>query len=588
MARAAGLALYRGRETVMRARLGIAAVLLTAWASSGLADDGSDTALSLEYRRVRPGGEAVELRLDASGQVTGKVRSVRGPDSVALESWLPPDPWLVRALESGGFWKAEAGTVAEPGARLSVQRGAEAREIFLREEDLAKGGPLAESFGVCEVLCGAGPLLAEAWLDRARVLEAEGKWEEAVAACRSGLERLPRSFPVRGPDSIIALELSLPNQRFQEGAPLARALLEGEIGLVRSVLQRGELARFFPDRFLWPDEARTSWPWDWNAPAAGAEPERLAPRDEPNRGLRYARAAAWRKPDDAGAAVDWTVALGLGTPLGVQSISGTGDGRIEFACAEVAEDVSLQERIEKHLRARGVTILRAVQVRRGCVHHTDVLARKGTRLERWVAAQSGKEIALARLDLDRAAYAGCADDVARALGSLEPCPSGSSACAERLREVACAADRSLRVLIPEGWTDQPVPGAPLRATWLDLAPPGDAPEFRLVLRAHGNLAGFDWLGLWQGLRHPGRAEVRGSGVPQHTDIVLARVLSAGCGWAEVKRSELAFGDETLPVLWFTIFSTERIVAGALVCRSADAALVSCGRMLLERLAAGLE
>ncbi len=565
----------------------VCAFVLALW-GAGVVTPAQEPGFLLEYRRVRPSGEEIELAVDAAGVVTGSVRPVgaAGPgEKQVLDVILPLDPALPRLLRAAGFWEGTpAAATAGSTVRIHVQEGTEVRTVAGSDADLAAGSPLAGWAGACEVLTGAALALARGWRARGEALEKAGQGEAAAEAYVEGIARVPRVFSVRGPNPRTQVEHFRKNSPPGELASHIRYVFESEIGLVAQTLERGEQARCAPEERLWPDDGHPGWPWDEKAIPSDWEIERLSPREEPTPGPRDARPNAGDSPAEGGK-TDWSAVAGLGAPLGTLTVGSAPAGtavEFEFAWGESAGDPGWSERLERHVAQSGARRVRTLQYRRPTRRLIDVLARRGGDLERWVVVQSGKNVALVRATGRLAAMRAAAPDLVRVLASLEPQPPGAHCAAEARRETALVADRSVRFELPADWTEQPAPGAPRKSAFVDARPPDADASLRLALRVVGEPLLFNPGAFWKSVVRPG-PDAACAGLPQ-TSESIARVRSLGCGWADLTLVRVPFGAEVLPVITFALAGPERVVAGAVVCGRDDPALIARARALAEQIA----
>jgi hypothetical protein len=338
-----------------------------------------------------------------------------------------------------------------------------------------------------------------------------------------------------------------------------------------------EAARFAPDARLWPAHGGSPWPWNWKKklPREFVE-ERLRTTEGSRPGIRYVRPAGWRSPapGETGGGLerilDGAVCLGWQP---IDEIGLGGRGEIELGFAQVPCNESVQPRFERELERLGARVVRAAQYRRPAVRVTDVLARDGGGVRRWVAVQSGWGVALLRLSMeDVESYRAIARTLARTIASLEPCPLGHRASAVDVDPGA--GDASHEFELPRAWTAD---GA--EAEVQDFLSASSAPPWRLCLRP--GLRSRDGDAAWTTLGHPiaGR-EVTAAG-PGHDTRTLARILTLGAGWAEIRMSRVRFAGGELPVYWCDLERGERSCFVALVCAGDDEAALAEGRAQIE-------
>lgn len=569
--------------------------------------------ITFEYQRVYATGEETSFRLEESGRITGSVRTITDPagaERTACGGWLTSDR-VRRHFGDAALWSAAAPGVlpqGKAGVRISATRqaggaGGPALQLACEEKDV----PSAVEAGLpaLEVLSGAGALLAEAWYRKGVDHERSGRWSEAAVAYRRGLERVPAlgRYCNEGAETVAAAHSAA--GRHPEAAAAWKEELERRIALARETVRGETLARCFPDGPLWPKVGRPAWPWDWAQPDSGWQETRLTRNGAPTIGLRYARPPSWPRPVDVAPTDEAARVVAGAEALGVQALPAAGGtspaaGRLELVVAEVAADLSLQARIEESLEARKATALWSKQYRRRSLHVTDVLALAGESAERWFAVQSGAHVVVARASWDPRASATLAGPLARLLASLEPlpaAPASAPATVEPMQSVLATGMGGLHFPVPAGWVEEK-PAEPVRGVFFrEYLPPGAAPRFRLAVRAYGKVEGDApnrYQPIWTSLPHPTRKDVMaGSG---DAGAVFAQVMSA-VGLARLQSGTFDFGGEVLPV--YTLFlgygdqhegggASWGMLEIALVCPAGDPAALAAGRVLIEKIAGGLQ
>lgn len=542
-----------------------------------------DRAFLLEYRRVHATGEVVTFKLEANGRATGTVRRPAAPGAAAeapFEAWLAPEPSLRDRFDRASFWHVagdEALGETTPGVRIVARLGSESHALSITESGLTARPELLACCDACEVLAGAGPVLAEGWRATGAACAAGGRWEAAIKAYRTGIERVPRVVATRAPTPGEMARLAEGGGKLEEAARLWGDALREEIELACTTLRQAELARFVPDLASWPEDWRPKWPWDWRKlPKEWVE---CVPAAAVGTTLRYAQPEAWAKMRP--------VAPGAGPGLlkgsdriAYQPIQGRTEESapaIELGTWQLKEDVSVQAEIERALAGEKAVIVRAAQYRRGALHHTDVVARAGDRAIRWMATQTEDRVALLRFAADVVTYRAVAEPLARLGAGLEPVPAGVRATVEAERRVTLSGDGGLGFDVPKDWREHRATDAPASMTAWDFGPPGDAPALRLSVPYQRDVKGFNWGSVWPTLSHPARKEAKPpAGAPTATEVV-SNVRSEQAGWVEVRRSPMHFEGGDLPVYWFYRFKGDTVLVVLVVCGGDEPGVVARGR-----------
>ncbi len=553
--------------------------------------------LRIEYRRVYATGERVEFVAEESGYVTGKLRLAPEPGGAlgaesAFDALLPVASPMAKRLERAGFWSLPAGGAQlaedQAGVRLAVRAKDRELAVSLTAADLEGRADLARALAMCEVHAGAGARLAEPWTRRGDEHFANSEWTKAIKAYQTAGERVPRVLEVAGHGPWFEPGDYVHKFHPEEEAGHRKANMVRLASIAGAALAQGESDRCFPDRALWPDENRSAWPADGACPSGFVE-ESLTRREDPTQGIRYLRPAGWLPLDPGG---EWTapawatdlVALGRHALIG-----GTPEDVLETAAAETTQDASLLEWLTAELERRGARLVYATEFGRPRLRHAHAIGRAGDRVWRLVAVQSGKRLALARLSARVGLAAAEPANLARVLASLEPKPLGVGPSVEPFRHVAMSSDTRTGIYVPQEWKEFPIGGAPARADFRDFAPPEEPPTVRLAVRVTARPADFDWGRFWSGIAHPFHPVAKSGGLTAVTgNRIVSYVRPRNAPLTPVRFSHLAFGEEQLPVYWFSVFQVDRVVAAAVVCARDDPAALARGRALAELVAAQFE
>ena len=591
----------------------------------------------LLYERVEAGKQSVTASVDASGTVRTRVVDEFAGGHAAVEAELRLSRYRVnylrRLIETTGLWDCAEGPSPLPAGvdwvRLTIREGNRSREIgrVLSSAPDAASDPAdagRRAFEGCfRWVAEVGRSVVQRRLEIAAPL-VESQPDLARAGLRAATRdlgafpgpflrdpaseffvwRVPDGHPCQTLPSAIHVAESkaetgkLPDllRRYLEAYVAMEAEAREELEWYVEFFAPGEreadyLEPWEVSRTVWsrqPDRW-APWPWDWAQPAEGFRAARLTPPGEPTVGVRFAvPAASQAAVPGAEVAGPWPSGF---SPLGSQSLPE--DAEVAFAARESHASACVQLELERLAAAEGGHVVRALQVRRGPTHVTDVIVRlPSDGVRRWVAVQSGPRTALARVSMPAAAYRQARESVLRLAASLEPLPL--AACA--------ASEPGQRVTV--GRLDVDLPAAARLDTAVAGGANPDVRDFqlagkdgdggvRLCLRVlpTARLAPDAGTVAWRGVARPARPGERATGSPEpdpRRGGWTAQVWSAGMGMARVRTGRLCFGADRLPVLWTWILDGETQALIAIVCESDDEAGLARARAWIEAVAASAE